>query len=45
MSRATSYKVTFASPFTLPGLDRSYPAGSCTVETDDEDLDVSFTGR
>jgi hypothetical protein len=40
--RATSYTVTFASPFTLPGLDRSYPSGSYRVEVDDEDLDLSF---
>jgi len=35
--------VTFRAPFTLPGLDRSYPAGDYTVTTDDEQLDVSFS--
>ena len=42
MIHTRSYTVTFGSPFTLPGLDRSYPAGSYTVETDDEQLDLSF---
>src|SRR3569623_486685 len=37
-----SYTVTFSSPFTLPGLERSYPPGSYTVNADDEQLDVSF---
>ena len=40
-SRITS--VTFTAPFTLPGLDRSYPAGTYRVTTDDEQLDVSFS--
>ena len=35
--------VTFAAPFTLPGLERSYPAGSYAVTTDDEQLDLSFS--
>jgi hypothetical protein len=38
-----SYAVSFARPFTLPGLDRDYPAGSYTVQADDEQLDLSFT--
>jgi hypothetical protein len=38
-----SYTVSFARPFTLPGLDRDYPAGSYTVQADDEQLDLSFT--
>ena len=42
MIHSRSYTVTFGSPFTLPGLDRSYPAGSYTVEADDEQLDLSF---
>ena len=42
MIRASSYTVTFVSPFTLPGLDRLLPAGSYTVETEDENLDVTF---
>ena len=37
-----STTVTFQSPFTLPGLDRHYPAGSYRVNTDEERLDVSF---
>jgi hypothetical protein len=39
-SRTTS--VTFAAAFTLPGLERSYPAGTYEVNTDDEQLDLSF---
>ena len=34
--------VTFRLPFTLPGLDRHYPAGTYRVETDAEQLDVRF---
>lgn len=34
--------VTFRAPFTLPGLDRDYPAGSYRVNIDEERLDVSF---
>jgi hypothetical protein len=37
-----SYTVSFAAPFTLPGLDRSYPAGNYTIQADDEQLDLSF---
>ncbi len=42
MITSRSQTVTFTSPFTLPGLDRSYPAGSYIVQTDDQDLDLSF---
>lgn len=35
--------VTFRSTFTLPGLDRSYPAGAYTVRMDDEQLDLGFS--
>ena len=42
MIHSYSYSVNFGSPFTLPGLDRSYPAGSYTVQADDEQLDLSF---
>ena len=42
MIHSSSYTVTFAAPFTLPGLDRPYPAGTYTVRTDDEQLDLSF---
>jgi hypothetical protein len=34
--------VSFRSPFTLPGLDRTYPAGTYDVATDEEQLDLSF---
>jgi hypothetical protein len=34
--------VTFAAPFTLPGLERSYPAGNYRIDTDMEQLDLSF---
>lgn len=37
-----STTVTFRAPFTLPGLDRNYPAGSYRVNIDEERLDVSF---
>jgi hypothetical protein len=37
-----STTVTFRAPFTLPGLDRDYPAGSYRVNIDEERLDVSF---
>jgi len=42
MIHTRSYVVTFAMPFTLPGLERSYPAGSYRVTADDEQLDLSF---
>jgi hypothetical protein len=42
MIHTRSYTVTFTAPFTLPGLDRSYPPGSYTVQADDEQLDLSF---
>jgi hypothetical protein len=42
MIQTRSTIVTFGAPFTLPGLDRDYPAGSYRVETDEEELDVSF---
>lgn len=34
--------VTFNAPFTLPGLERDYPAGDYSVRIDEEALDVSF---
>ena len=40
-----STTVTFQAPFTLPGLDRDYPAGRYTVSIDEEQLDVSFTAH
>lgn len=42
MIHTRTYTVTFAAPFTLPGLERSYPAGSYAVRADDEQLDLSF---
>ena len=42
MISTRTYTVSFGSTFTLPGLERSYPAGSYTVHADDEQLDVSF---
>ena len=40
--RTRSTLVTFAAPFTLPGLGRAYPAGTYRVEVDEEQLEVSF---
>ena len=40
-----SMTVTFRAPFTLPGLDRDYPAGSYRVNVDEERLDVSFAAH
>jgi hypothetical protein len=42
MIHSRSYPVTFAASFTLPGLDRSYPPGTYTVQVDDEQLDLTF---
>jgi hypothetical protein len=42
MIRTRSTTVTFDAPFTLPGLDRAYPAGRYRVDIDEEELDVSF---
>ena len=42
MIRTRHYIATFGAPFTLPGLDRTYPAGSYDVSTDEESLDLSF---
>ena len=42
MSTTRTYYVEFHSPFTLPGLDRVYPAGSYIIRVDEEALDVSF---
>lgn len=38
-----SETVRFNAPFTLSGLDRSYPAGEYTVRMEDEQLDLSFS--
>ena len=42
MSTSTASTVVFTHRFTLPGLDRSYPAGAYLITTEDELLDVSF---
>jgi hypothetical protein len=34
--RTTSRTVTFVHPFSLSGTDKAQPAGTCTVETDQE---------
>ncbi len=42
-SRLTTRTVTFARPFTLDEINRELPAGSYTVETEEEPLEgVSF---
>ena len=43
MIHTRSNTVTFRAAFTLPGLDRSYPAGSYEVNVDEEQLDLSFS--
>lgn len=41
--RTTRRKVTFSHPFTLTGMDGVQPAGTYTVETDEELVDgLSF---
>ena len=39
--RTTSSTVTFIHPFTLSGMDEERPAGTYTVETDEELLQTS----
>ena len=44
MTRTTIRDVTFARPFALRGLDGVHPAGTYTVETDEELIpSLSFT--
>jgi hypothetical protein len=43
MIHTTKTVATFTRPFTLPGLDRSYPPGAYEVITDEEQLDLSFS--
>ena len=38
--RTNSRTVTFSRPFTLTGMDEAQPAGSYTVETDEEQLPI-----
>jgi hypothetical protein len=40
-ARSSSWTVTFRRPFALNGMD-ALPAGTYTVETEEEQLDVSF---
>ena len=41
--RTTSRTITFARPFSLDGLDETQPAGSYTVQTDEEPIEgLSF---
>ncbi len=41
--RTTSKTITFARPFSLYGLDETQPAGSYTVQTDEEPIEgLSF---
>ena len=43
MTRTRTMTVRFAEPFTLTGLEREQPAGTYTVETDEELIpSVSF---
>ena len=36
--RTTSRTITFAQPFSLDGLDETQPAGSYTIQTDEEPI-------
>lgn len=38
-SRSTSLSLTFASPFRIPGLDGSQPAGTYRVDLDEETIE------
>ena len=41
--RTTSRTITFARPFSLDGLDETQPAGTYTVQTDEEPIEgLSF---
>jgi hypothetical protein len=41
--RTTSRTITFAKPFSLVGLDEAQPAGTYTVQTDEEPIEgLSF---
>lgn len=41
-ARSTTSTVTFAHAFSIKGLDAVWPAGTYTVVTDEEQLDLSF---
>ena len=42
-SRTSTKTVTFSQPFSLPGLDETQPAGTYTVQTDEEPIEgLSF---
>jgi hypothetical protein len=41
--RTSTKTVTFSRPFSLPGLDETQPAGTYTVQTDEEPIEgLSF---
>jgi hypothetical protein len=43
MTRCTSVDVTFAHPFSLPGVEGTVPAGTYRIDTDEEPIDgLSF---
>lgn len=44
ITRTTSRIVTFSRPFQLAGMDQAQPAGSYSVETDEEQLPTNLTG-
>lgn len=42
-SRTTTKTISFSRPFSLPGLDETQPAGTYTVQTDEEPIEgLSF---
>ena len=46
MMRTTKSVVTFSRPFSLIGIDRIQPAGTYTVETDEEPIqELSFSAH
>ena len=41
--RTTSRTITFARPFSLPGLDETQPSGTYAIQTDEEPIEgLSF---
>ena len=46
MTRTIRSKVTFAHPFSLAGVDRIQPAGTYSIETDEEPIqELSFSAH
>ena len=42
-SRTSTKTITFSRPFSLPGLDETQPAGTYTVQTDEQPIEgLSF---